>query len=88
MYNVGVKSPSIVPWKFHIFRSKYKPKWFAYCIIEVSKPQNGLEKKVISMSFKENSYQQMSFTDIFSRLTAREQKTLENSWAKAFADAT
>lgn len=40
------------------------------------------------MSFKENSYQQMSFTDIFSRLTDREQKTLENSWAKAFADAT
>ena len=40
------------------------------------------------MSFKENSYQQMSFTDIFSRLTAREQKTLENSLSKAFADAT
>ena len=43
-------------------------------------------KKVISMSFKENSYQQMSFTDSFSELTAREQKALEKSWAKVFAD--
>lgn len=38
------------------------------------------------MSFKENTYQQMSFTDSFSGLTAREQKALENSWAKVFAD--
>lgn len=38
------------------------------------------------MSFKENSYQQISFTDSFSRLTAREQKALEKSWAKVFAD--
>ena len=45
-----------------------------------------LEKKVISMSFKENSYQQISFTDSFSGLTAREQKALEKSWAKVFAD--
>ena len=38
------------------------------------------------MSFKENAYQQMSLTDSFSRLTAREQKALEKSWAKVFAD--
>ena len=38
------------------------------------------------MSFQENTYQQMSFTDSFSGLTAREQKALENSWAKVFAD--
>ena len=38
------------------------------------------------MSFKENTYQQMSFTDSFSGLTAREQKALEKSWAKVFAD--
>ena len=43
-------------------------------------------KKVISMSFKENAYQQMPFTDNFSELTAREQKALEKSWAKVFAD--
>ena len=35
---VGVKSPSIVPWKVHIFCNKYKPKWFTCCIIEISKP--------------------------------------------------
>lgn len=34
------------------------------------------------MSFKENAYQQISFTDSFSGLTAREQKALEKSWAK------
>ena len=45
-----------------------------------------LGKKVNSMSFKENAYQQMSFTDSFSGLTAREQKALEKSWAKVFAD--
>ena len=38
------------------------------------------------MSFKENAYQQMSITDSFSGLTAREQKALEHSWAKVFAD--
>ena len=38
------------------------------------------------MSFKENSCQQLSITDSFSGLTAREQKALENSWAKVFAD--
>ena len=38
------------------------------------------------MSFKENAYQQMSLTDSFSGLTAREQKALEKSWAKVFAD--
>ena len=38
------------------------------------------------MSFKENSYQQISFTDSFSGLTDREQKALEKSWAKVFAD--
>ena len=45
-----------------------------------------LRKKVVSMSFKENAYQQISFTDSFSGLTAREQKALEKSWAKVFAD--
>ena len=38
------------------------------------------------MSFKENAYQQMSLTDSFSGLTAREQKALEKSWAKVFSD--
>ena len=38
------------------------------------------------MSFKENAYQQLSITDSFTSLTAREQKALEKSWAKIFAD--
>lgn len=38
------------------------------------------------MSFKENNCQQLSFIDSFSGLTAREQKALEKSWAKIFAD--
>lgn len=38
------------------------------------------------MSFKENNCQQLSFTDSFSGLTTREQKALEKSWAKIFAD--
>lgn len=38
------------------------------------------------MSFKENSCQQLSFTDSFTVLTVREQKALEKSWAKVFAD--
>ena len=37
------------------------------------------------MSFKENSYQQLSLHDSFSGLTAREQRVLENSWAHTFA---
>lgn len=41
--------------------------------MEISNPKSGLGKKVISMSFKENAYQQMSFTDSFHGLTAREQ---------------
>ena len=45
-----------------------------------------LRKKVVSMSFKENAYQQISFTDSLSGVTAREQKALEKSWAKVFAD--
>ena len=36
-------------------------------------------KKVISMSFKENAYQQMSFKDSFSELTAREERALEKN---------
>ncbi len=48
--------------------------------------RNILEKKVASTSFKENDYQQMSFTDSFSRLIFREQKILEKSWAKVFAN--
>ena len=38
------------------------------------------------MSFKENVYQQLSIADSFSGLTTREQKALEKSWAKIFAD--
>ena len=38
------------------------------------------------MAFKANSYQQLSFQDSFSGLTSREQKALEKSWAKVFAD--
>ena len=38
------------------------------------------------MSFRENNCQQLSITDSFSGLTAREQKALERSWAKIFAD--
>ena len=38
------------------------------------------------MSFKANDCQQLSFFDSLSGLTAREQKALENSWAKVFAD--
>ena len=38
------------------------------------------------MSFKESTYQQPSLTDSFSVLTSREQKALEKSWAKVFAD--
>ena len=44
------------------------------------------EKKEVSMSFKENSCQQISFSDSFTGLTVREQKVLENSWEKVFAD--
>lgn len=38
------------------------------------------------MAFKSNSYQQMTFQDSFYGLIAREQKALENSWAKVFAE--
>lgn len=38
------------------------------------------------MSFRTNSYQQLSLTDSFSGLTSREQKALGHSWAKSFAD--
>ena len=38
------------------------------------------------MSFRTNSYQQLSFTDSFGGLTSREQKALERSWAKVFAE--
>lgn len=38
------------------------------------------------MSFRTNSYQQIAFTDSFNGLTSREQKALENSWAKTFAE--
>lgn len=39
-----------------------------------------------SMSFKTNKCQQISIDDSFMKLTAREQKALEKSWAKVFAD--
>ena len=38
------------------------------------------------MSFKENGFQQISISDSFTGLTEREQKALEKSWAKVFAD--
>ena len=38
------------------------------------------------MSFKTNDVQQISIFDSFSNLTAREQKALQNSWAKVFAE--
>lgn len=38
------------------------------------------------MAFRTNSYQQLAFTDSFNGLTAREQKALENSWARTFAE--
>ena len=38
------------------------------------------------MSFRTNSYQQLSLTDSFENLTSREQKALERSWAKIFAE--
>ena len=38
------------------------------------------------MAFRTNSYQQLAFTDSFDGLTSREQKALERSWAKTFAE--
>lgn len=38
------------------------------------------------MSFKTNEAQQISMDDSFMKLTAREQKILENSWAHIFAN--
>ena len=38
------------------------------------------------MSFVQNSAQQISFSDKYSSLSAREKKFLENSWAKGFSD--
>ena len=38
------------------------------------------------MAFRTNSSQQLSLTDITNSLTSREQKALENSWAKIFAE--
>ncbi|MBQ9927970.1 MAG: transposase [Lachnospiraceae bacterium] len=38
------------------------------------------------MSFRSNSYQQLSLTDSIGGLTTREQKALERSWAKVFAE--
>ena len=38
------------------------------------------------MSFKTNKCQQISIDDSFMKLTTREQKALEKSWAKVFAD--
>ena len=40
------------------------------------------------MSFRANSYQQISFTDSFHGLTSQEQIALENSWAKTFSEDT
>lgn len=38
------------------------------------------------MAFKENSSQQMTFSDSFWGLTDREKKALENSWARTFSE--
>ena len=38
------------------------------------------------MSFRKNESQQLSMFDAFHALTPREQKALEKSWAKVFAD--
>ena len=38
------------------------------------------------MAFRTNSYQQMSIQDSFNVLTPREQKAMEKSWAKVFAE--
>ena len=38
------------------------------------------------MSFRKNDSQQISMFDSFNSLTFREQKALERSWAKTFAD--
>ena len=38
------------------------------------------------MSFRTNDSQQLSIFDSSNMLTAREQKVLENSWAKVFSD--
>lgn len=38
------------------------------------------------MSFKFNECQQISFSDSIFNLTAREKKTLENSWAHIFSE--
>ena len=38
------------------------------------------------MSFRTNCSQQITFTDSFNGLTSREQKALESSWAKTFAE--
>lgn len=38
------------------------------------------------MSFKTNEFQQLSINDCVAGLTAREQKALEKSWAKTFAE--
>lgn len=51
--------------------------------MKISKLQCGLEKKVFSMSFKENSHQQVSFADNFSGLTAWKQKVLKNPRQKS-----
>ena len=38
------------------------------------------------MSFRTNDVEQISLFDSFNNLTPREQKALENSWAKVFAE--
>lgn len=43
-------------------------------------------KVVDQMSFKLNSNQQLTLSDSFNALTSREQKALEKSWAKVFAE--
>ena len=38
------------------------------------------------MSFKTNDVEQLSLFNSFTNMTSRDQKALENSWAKVFAE--
>ena len=45
-----------------------------------------IEEEGVRIPFKENGFQQISISDSFTGLTEREQKALEKSQAKVFAD--
>ena len=73
---LGSKALPIVPWKIHI-----KP--YFYLLSDIIESSG---KVVEIMSFRANDCQQISLLDSLSGLTTREQKALENSWAKVFAE--